>query len=187
MCSSLSVGRKAKAYSSAPPWGASGSDDGAWARAALLSGPPGIGKTTSAMVVCAELHLATIEMNASDARSKRTLREQVAEALGMRSLATMLTASTAASQLTSHVLIMDEVDGMAGNEDRGGMQELIGIIKTSKVPIICLCNDRQSAKVYKFTFFVCDYRLSASFCQLRKKNFFLSKKRVLKEFIWCVT
>ncbi len=44
-------------------------------------------------------------------------------------------------------MIMDEVDGMAGNEDRGGMQELIGIIKTSKVPIICLCNDRQSAKV----------------------------------------
>lgn len=42
---------------------------------------------------------------------------------------------------------MDEVDGMAGNEDRGGMQELIGIIKTSKVPIICLCNDRQSPKV----------------------------------------
>lgn len=24
-----------------------------------------------------------------------------------------------------HVLIMDEVDGMSGNEDRGGVQELI--------------------------------------------------------------
>ena len=28
---------------------------------------------------------------------------------------------------------MDEVDGMAGNEDRGGIQELIQIIKTSQI------------------------------------------------------
>ena len=31
------------------------------------------------------------------------------------------------------VLVMDEVDGMAGNEDRGGIQELIQIIKTSQI------------------------------------------------------
>ena len=41
-----------------------------------------------------------------------------------------------------HVLIMDEVDGMAGNEDRGGVAELIALIKTSRIPIICICNDR---------------------------------------------
>ena len=45
------------------------------------------------------------------------------------------------------VVIMDEVDGMAGNEDRGGVQELINIIKTAHVPIICLCNDRQHQKI----------------------------------------
>ena len=38
---------------------------------------------------------------------------------------------------------MDEVDGMAGNEDRGGILELINTIKSSKIPIICICNDRQ--------------------------------------------
>jgi hypothetical protein len=31
------------------------------------------------------------------------------------------------------LIIMDEVDGMGGNEDRGGVQELIAIIKKSKV------------------------------------------------------
>jgi replication factor C subunit 1 len=40
------------------------------------------------------------------------------------------------------LIIMDEVDGMAGNEDRGGVQELIKIIKSSSVPFICICNDR---------------------------------------------
>ena len=41
---------------------------------------------------------------------------------------------------------MDEVDGM-GAGDRQGMAELIKLIKQSKIPIICICNDRQSQKV----------------------------------------
>lgn len=38
---------------------------------------------------------------------------------------------------------MDECDGM----DRGGSTQLIGIIKKSKIPIICICNDRQNDKI----------------------------------------
>jgi replication factor C subunit 1 len=38
---------------------------------------------------------------------------------------------------------MDEVDGM----DRGGSTSLIALVKKTKVPIICICNDRQSEKV----------------------------------------
>ncbi len=41
---------------------------------------------------------------------------------------------------------MDEVDGMSTG-DRGGIQELIRIIKTTQTPIICICNDRESPKV----------------------------------------
>lgn len=44
------------------------------------------------------------------------------------------------------VIIMDEVDGMSAG-DRGGVQELIRIIKTTQTPIICICNDRESPKV----------------------------------------
>ena len=46
-----------------------------------------------------------------------------------------------------HCIIMDEVDGMAGNEDRGGILELINTIKHSKIPVICICNDRQHVKI----------------------------------------
>ena len=35
---------------------------------------------------------------------------------------------------------MDEVDGMSS--DRGGSKALIDKIKNSKVPIVCICNDR---------------------------------------------
>lgn len=36
---------------------------------------------------------------------------------------------------------MDEVDGMTGS-DRGGNKSLIDMIKLTKVPIVCICNDR---------------------------------------------
>jgi replication factor C subunit 1 len=41
---------------------------------------------------------------------------------------------------------MDEVDGMSAG-DRGGVADLIGSIKISKIPIICICNDRYSQKL----------------------------------------
>ena len=41
---------------------------------------------------------------------------------------------------------MDEIDG-CGSGDRGGIAALIAIIKQSKVPIICICNDRQNRKL----------------------------------------
>lgn len=41
---------------------------------------------------------------------------------------------------------MDEVDGV-GAGDRGGIAALIKIIKESKSPIICICNDRQNVKL----------------------------------------
>ena len=41
---------------------------------------------------------------------------------------------------------MDEVDGMSSG-DRGGITAIIQMIKNSKVPIICICNDRSSEKI----------------------------------------
>lgn len=43
-------------------------------------------------------------------------------------------------------MILDEVDGLSGG-DRGGSAAMIQLIKKSQVPIICICNDRQSTKI----------------------------------------
>lgn len=55
---------------------------------------------------------------------------------------------------------MDEVDGMAGNEDRGGMQELIQLIKGCRVPVICMCNDRHHPKIRSLTNYCFDLQFS---------------------------
>jgi hypothetical protein len=43
-------------------------------------------------------------------------------------------------------LVMDEVDGMSAG-DRGGVAELIQMIKTSRVPVICIANDGYNQKI----------------------------------------
>ncbi len=53
---------------------------------------------------------------------------------------------------------MDEVDGMAGNEDRGGMAELIQLLRRSRIPVVCMCNDRQHPKVRSLANYCFDLR-----------------------------
>ncbi|KAM6362234.1 replication factor C subunit 1 isoform 1-T1 [Alca torda] len=134
-----------------------GKDDGPGFKAALLSGPPGVGKTTTASLVCKELGYSYVELNASDTRSKNSLKEVVAESLNNTSIKDFCS-GTSSSVSGKHVLIMDEVDGMAGNEDRGGIQELIGLIRHTKIPIICMCNDRNHPKIRSLVHYCFDLR-----------------------------
>ncbi|KAE8877207.1 hypothetical protein PF005_g6599 [Phytophthora fragariae] len=118
------------------------------AKTVLLSGPPGIGKTTIANLVARECGFECTELNASNTRSKKMLQTGLKDVLGTQAL--QFGAPTGKSKdkmhLARRVVIMDEVDGMSGG-DRGGTAELIQLIKKSKTPIICICNDRQSQKV----------------------------------------
>lgn len=69
---------------------------------------------------------------------------------------------------------MDEVDGMSAG-DRGGVADLIASIKISKIPIICICNDRYSQKLKSLV----NYCLLLSF---RKPT----KQQVLFFFFLCL-
>ncbi|XP_018428309.1 PREDICTED: replication factor C subunit 1, partial [Nanorana parkeri] len=134
-----------------------GKDDGSSSKAALLSGPPGVGKTTTAVLVCEELGYSYVELNASDTRSKNSMKQVVAESLNNTSI-TGFYSGASKSVSDKHVLIMDEVDGMAGNEDRGGIQELISLVKQTKIPIICMCNDRNHPKIRSLANYCFDLR-----------------------------
>ncbi|XP_058888612.1 replication factor C subunit 1-like isoform X2 [Acipenser ruthenus] len=134
-----------------------GKDDGSTFKAALLSGPPGVGKTTTAALVCEELGFSYVEQNASCTRSKNSLKVVIAESLNNTSIKNFYS-GTSHTVSNKHVLIMDEVDGMAGNEDRGGIQELIGLIRNTKIPIICMCNDRNHQKIRSLVNYCFDLR-----------------------------
>ena len=135
--------------------------NGAWAKCSLLSGPPGVGKTTTAYLVCKELGYDVVEMNASDTRSKKMLGVNVSDILNTTSVASIMGKGNENNTVTSkRVLLMDEVDGMAGNEDRGGVAELINLIKISKVPVICMCNDRSHQKIRSLANHCFDLRFS---------------------------
>lgn len=114
------------------------------ARAALISGPPGIGKTTTCTLVArCNPKYTLMEYNASDARSKSMI-DQMSQSLGGNHT---LSLKSFGKSLERAVIIMDECDGMAGGGDKGGMQALINMIKVAKNPIICICNDRSDAQV----------------------------------------
>jgi len=117
-------------------------------KAVLLAGPPGVGKTSLAHVVCQELGMEAHEFNASDTRNKGAISNIVGslalnEAIGKYC---RVSEPSKAKRSKGQVLIMDEVDGMSAG-DRGGMQELISVIKKSRVPIICIANDDSNPKV----------------------------------------
>lgn len=94
-------------------------------RGVLIVGPPGIGKTSTVHVLAKSLGYHVTEHNASDTRSVAQLRGMVA--LGMK-------------RLQREVVVMDEVDGLSGGGERGGVGEMADLIRKTTVPILCIAN-----------------------------------------------
>lgn len=108
----------------------------------FIYGPPGIGKTTAAHLCCKELGYTVLEFNASDQRNKNIIKDVISTAANNTRISFTQRASN-----TKEAIILDEVDGMAGNEDRGGIAQLIIEMKHTKKPMIFICNDGQHPKL----------------------------------------
>ena len=110
-------------------------------KAVLLFGPPGVGKTTLVNAAASEFGFRIIEMNASDTRTEKAINKVAGPATSFIALDTFSTESK------GNILFLDEVDGIAGNEDRGGVGAIIKIVETSLVPVVMAANDPDLEKL----------------------------------------
>jgi len=106
-------------------------------KAVLLYGPPGVGKTALVNAAAKEFEFSIIEMNASDTRSEKAINEVAKPATSYIALDSF----SAANKGKGNILFLDEVDGIAGNEDRGGVGAIIKIVEEARVPVVMAAND----------------------------------------------
>ena len=104
-------------------------------KAALLWGPPGCGKTCLAYALASERSLELIEVNASDDRNAESMNSTVKQASLQQSLFAR-----------GKLILVDELDGVSGQQDRGGLSALAKIIDESAFPIVLTANDPYDAK-----------------------------------------
>jgi replication factor C large subunit len=99
-------------------------------KAMLLYGPSGTGKSCAALALANELNWELIEVNASDTRNEAQINERLGNALKQRSLF-----------YSGKVILVDEIDGLSGTNDRGGVPAIVELITTTKFPIILTAQD----------------------------------------------
>lgn len=95
-------------------------------KALLLWGPTGCGKTSSVHAIAKEFGYELIEVNASDFRNKEHIDAIVGNASKQQSLFSK-----------GKIILVDEIDGLSGMQDRGGVSALADLIGGSGFPIIC--------------------------------------------------
>ncbi|MFH1222453.1 MAG: replication factor C large subunit [Candidatus Micrarchaeota archaeon] len=99
-------------------------------RPLLISGPPGIGKTTIAYVLASQYDLEIIEMSASELRNKERVEKIITTAAGVGTLSGNL-----------RVILIDDVDIFIGRKDTGGLPEIVRVVKEANCPIILTATD----------------------------------------------
>jgi len=102
----------------------------------LLYGPPGTGKTCSIEVLANEKNYDFIQMNASDVRSASEIKEVIGRSMVQQSLFRK-----------GKIFFLDEIEGLYGKEDFGGVKEIISIIKESQHRIILTSNNPYDPKL----------------------------------------
>ncbi|NP_001103572.2 chromosome transmission fidelity protein 18 homolog [Danio rerio] len=121
-------------------------------KVALLSGPPGLGKTTLAHIIAKHAGYNVVEINASDDRSAELFQKRIDTATQMKSVL--------GANEKPNCLIIDEIDGAPAaainillatlnrKDSKDGEETGVNALKKKKKkqsvllrPIICICND----------------------------------------------
>jgi len=110
-------------------------------KAVLLYGPAGVGKTALVNAASNQFNFTIIEMNASDTRTEKAINKVGKPATSFVAL------DRFSSESKGNILFLDEVDGVFGQQDRGGIKAIINIVKDSLIPVVMAANDSDQKKL----------------------------------------
>ncbi len=99
-------------------------------KAIFIYGLPGSGKSSAAYAIARHFDYEIYEVNASDVRNKDQIEQKVGSASKQLSLFSK-----------GKIILIDEVDGLSGTGDRGGIQAITRLIEKSSFPIILTATD----------------------------------------------
>ena len=105
-------------------------------RASLLYGPAGTGKTVTVEAAARDLGYDLIEVNASDKRTN----DAISKVAGLAATQGGLFGRT-------RIILLDEIDGINLNEDRGAVAAVGSIIEKTNSPIVLTANDPWDPKI----------------------------------------
>ncbi len=135
----------------------------------LLAGPAGVGKTSVVYYLIKKYAYEYVEVNASDKRNKKAV-----ELLVGRS-------STEGTVLQGarvrKLILVDEADGLFGNEDRGGGSALTKAVTATRIPIICTANDPSASSLKSAK----KYMLVIEFHSLKEEEILTLLKKIVRE------
>jgi hypothetical protein len=118
-------------------------------KSAFLYGPPGVGKTSTAKALANDMGWEYLEINASDSRNPKEVKELIGHAIFNTPWETRI------------LILIDEVDNLT----KSAFKMLEALIELSKNPIIITCNDEYGVK--KTTQFFRKNSLLIKFSQLK--------------------
>ena len=102
----------------------------------LFFGSSGTGKTCCVYALAKDLDYEIIEVNASEKRNKEQINNVIGNAIKQESLFSK-----------GKIILIDEVDGITGREDRGGVQAILKLIKDTKHIVVLTSNDPYISKL----------------------------------------
>jgi len=99
-------------------------------RAAFIFGPPGVGKTVTVEALAADFKMELVEKNASDYRTEEAINR-------FAGLASQYSSLFGGKRL----ILLDELDGLTGTADKGGVKAITDIVKVAQCPIVLIANN----------------------------------------------